>query len=73
MTDALTRNGASEAIASTGGLLTAEQVAERWQVPKEQVYRHTREGRLGVVRVGRYYRYRVEAVEAFEVEGGSDE
>jgi excisionase family DNA binding protein len=54
-------------------LLTAADVAERWQVPSAQVYRLTREGKLPVVRLGRYCRYRLEAVEAFEVGGGTDE
>lgn len=54
-----------------GRLLTAEELAERWQVPKQQVYRLSRDGCLAVVRIGRYYRYRVEAVEAFERDGGA--
>jgi excisionase family DNA binding protein len=49
-------------------LLTAEQLAERWQVPKSQVYRLTREGRLPAVNVGRYYRFRLAAIEAWEME-----
>jgi excisionase family DNA binding protein len=40
-------------------LLTAEQLAERWQVPASHVYRLTRDGKIPVVRLGRYYRYRV--------------
>lgn len=51
-------------------LLTAKEVADRWQVPKQQVYRLSREGRLATVRIGRHYRYRRSAVEAFELEGG---
>jgi excisionase family DNA binding protein len=47
-------------------LLTAEQLAARWQVPKSHVYRLTREGRIPTVRLGRYYRYRLAAVEAWE-------
>ena len=45
----------------TGQLLTAEQVAERWQVPKSQVYRLTRDGAIPTVKLGRYYRYRLDA------------
>jgi excisionase family DNA binding protein len=52
-------------------LLTAEQVAERWQVQKAQVYRLAREGRLPTVRLGRYMRWRVEAIEKFERDGGT--
>ena len=55
----------------TGQLLTAEQVAERWQVPKSQVYRLTRDGAIPTVKLGRYYRYRLDAIERFEL-GGSD-
>jgi hypothetical protein len=60
-------------------LLTAEQLAERWQMvskgpkPGAAIYRLTREGVIPpgvVVRLGRKYRYRVEGVEAFEREGG---
>ena len=51
-------------------LLTADDLAARWQVPTSQVYRLTRGGELAVVRLGRYYRYRLEAVEEFERGGG---
>lgn len=47
-------------------LLTADQLAARWQVPKSHVYRLTREGAIPAVKLGRYYRYRVPAIEAFE-------
>jgi excisionase family DNA binding protein len=52
-------------------LLTADQLAERWQVPKSHVYRLTREGKIPAVKLGRYYRYLLEAVEDFERAGGS--
>jgi excisionase family DNA binding protein len=48
-------------------LLTAEQLAKRWQVKPSHVYRLTRENRIPAVRIGRYYRYRLEAIEAFEI------
>ncbi len=51
-------------------LLTAEQVAERWSVPKSQVYRLARDGRLATVAIGRYRRWRVADLEAFERGGG---
>lgn len=51
----------------TGQLLTAEQLAERWQVPKAHVYGLTRRGAIPVVKLGKYYRYRLDAIEAFEV------
>src|SRR4051794_10914364 len=53
-------------VAAFDRLLTAEQLAARWQVPKSHVYRLTREGRIPTVRLGRYYRYRLAAVEAWE-------
>lgn len=52
-------------------LLTAEDLAERWQVPKAHVYRLAREGRLPCVELGRYKRFRIDAVEAFESAGGT--
>jgi excisionase family DNA binding protein len=52
-------------------LLTAEQVAERWQVPLSQVYRLSRAGRLPAVRLGRYVRYQLSAIEEFEAAGGT--
>jgi excisionase family DNA binding protein len=47
-------------------LMTAQDLAERWRVKPSHVYRLTREGRIPAVRLGRYYRYRPEAIEAFE-------
>ncbi len=52
-------------------LLTAEQLAERWQVKTSHVYRLTREGLLPAVQLGRYRRYRLDAIEEFERGGGS--
>jgi hypothetical protein len=48
-------------------LLTAGDLAQRWQVPASQVYHLTRLGALPVVRLGRY---RVDAIEAWELAGG---
>jgi excisionase family DNA binding protein len=48
-------------------LLTAEQLAERWQVPKAHVYALTRRGEIPTVKLGKYYRYRLDQIEAFEV------
>jgi len=47
-------------------LLTAEELAARWQVAQAHVYRLTREGTVPAVKLGRYYRYRLEAIESFE-------
>jgi excisionase family DNA binding protein len=60
-------------LATTNGavrLLTADELAKRWQVPKAQVYRLSREGVVPTVRIGRYFRYSLAAVEAFEAAGG---
>jgi excisionase family DNA binding protein len=50
----------------TGQLLTAEQVAERYQLPVSQIYRLTRAGVLPAVKLGRYYRFTVAGLERFE-------
>lgn len=50
----------------TGQLLTAEQLAERWQVQPSHIYRLAREGQVPVVRLGRYVRFNPAAIEAFE-------
>ncbi len=71
MTPIETAPAAVPVTAQAGGrLLTADELAERWQVPKSHVYRLTRGGGLPAVRLGRYYRYRLAAVEAWEAEGG---
>ena len=51
-------------------LMTAEQLAERWQVPKSHVYRLARAGRVSAVHLGRYYRFSPAAIESFEATGG---
>jgi excisionase family DNA binding protein len=60
-------------IATVAGdrLLTAEELAERWQVSVDQVYRLAKAGRAPAVKLGRYYRFRLDAVEQFERNGGS--
>jgi excisionase family DNA binding protein len=50
-----------------GQLLTPDQLAERWQVKPAHVYRLTREGKIPTVHLGKYYRYRVDQIEAFEL------
>jgi excisionase family DNA binding protein len=56
--------------ATAGRLLTADELAARWQLPKSWVYAATRDGRIPAVRLGRYYRYRLGAIESFEAAGG---
>lgn len=58
-------------------LLTPKELAERWQLggkrPVSHVYRLTREGKLpdgAVVKLGKYYRYRLQGIEEFERDGG---
>jgi excisionase family DNA binding protein len=56
----------------TARLLTPEELADRWQVSKAHVYRLTREDKIPTVKLGRYYRYRLDAIESFEL-GTDDE
>jgi excisionase family DNA binding protein len=51
---------------SANQLLTADQLAQRWQVPRSHVYRLSRSGQIPHVKLGRYLRYRVDAIEAWE-------
>lgn len=69
--EALTTPGRSSSQLTAARLLTAEQLAARWQVSKQHVWRLTRSGQLPTVRLGKYCRYRVEDVEAWEREGGT--
>ena len=51
----------------SGEILTAEQLAERWQVKVAWVYAKTRCGDIPRVPLpGRYYRYRLDVIERFE-------
>ena len=47
----------------TGRLLTAHEVAELLGVPASWVYEQSRSGRIPTVNLGRYRRYRREAIE----------
>jgi len=51
---------------SASRLLTADELAERWQVRRSWVYAATRDGQIPAVRLGRYYRYRLASIEAWE-------
>ena len=55
-----------------GTLLTAGEVAKLLGVPKSWVYEQSRRGRIPTVTLGRYRRYRAEAIEEWleELEGG---
>jgi excisionase family DNA binding protein len=48
-----------------GSLLTAAQVAQLLGVPKTWVYEQSRKGGIPTVTLGRYRRYRAEAIEAW--------
>ena len=65
-----------EASELSGPLLTADDVALLLSVPKSWVYEQSRLGRIPTVTLGRYRRYRREAIEEWvrDVEelGGSD-
>ena len=58
-----------------GALLTAEQVGKLLGVPTSWVYEQSRQGRIPTVTLGRYRRYRAEAIdewlEELERNGGS--
>lgn len=59
----------------SGSLLTADEVAELLGVPKSWVYEQSRRGAIPTVTLGRYRRYRREAIEAWierlEGDGGA--
>ena len=57
---------------SGGSLLSAPEVADLLGVPASWVYEQSRLGRIPTVTLGRYRRYRVEAIDAWieELEAG---
>lgn len=69
------RRAGSRSVGSevSGALLTADQVARLLGVPRTWVYEQSRCGRIPTITLGRYRRYRREAIEAWleqlEVEG----
>jgi excisionase family DNA binding protein len=62
-----TENGSSGPLAPRDprALLTAEEVAERLRVTKCWIYAEVRAGRLPHVRLGRYVRFRVGAIDSW--------
>jgi len=48
-------------------LLTADQLADRWQISVAQVYRLARDGAIPSVALGRYRRFRLASIEVWEV------
>lgn len=74
MADAVARsgpNGRTLTASRPTRLLTADDLADRWQVRPAHVYRLAREGRLPTVNIGRYRRFALAAIEDFEAAGGS--
>jgi Helix-turn-helix domain len=56
-----------EGAATVSEILTADQLAERWQVTPQWIYAKTRAGDLPKIPLpGRYYRYRLDVIERFE-------
>lgn len=57
---------------AAGSLLTAAQVAQLLEVPVSWVYEQSRRGLIPTVTLGRYRRYRLEAIEVWveEIEAG---
>jgi excisionase family DNA binding protein len=51
-------------------LLTADDLAARWQVKPAHVYALARRGEIPTVRLGKYVRFRLDAIELFELGGG---
>lgn len=47
-------------------LLTAQELGERWQTSRQHVYRLSREGKIPSVRIGRYPRFRLSAIQEWE-------
>jgi excisionase family DNA binding protein len=60
--------GSSDERATVTSLLTAEEVAERLGVTKDWVWAQARAGRIPHVRLGRYCRFREEAIEAWVIQ-----
>ena len=53
---------------NAAGLMTAGEIAARLGVKPGWIYRQSRAGRIPTVKLGRYYRYRLDAIEAWLAE-----
>jgi excisionase family DNA binding protein len=60
-----TGSGATLAPRDPRTLLTAEELAERLRVTKCWIYTEVRAGRLPHVRLGRYVRFRADAIDSW--------
>jgi len=56
---------------SASSLITPDQLAEAWGVPKSHIYRLAREGHLPCIRLGKYMRFQPDQVAAFLSDGGT--
>jgi predicted DNA-binding transcriptional regulator AlpA len=53
-------------------LMTASDLADRWQVKKSLVYQLSRTGQIPTIRLGeRYVRFSIDAIREFESTGGT--
>jgi excisionase family DNA binding protein len=62
---ALPDNERSPRVERRRGLMSAHDVAAMLGVPVSWVYAQTRAGRIPTVPLGRYYRYRADAIDAW--------
>jgi excisionase family DNA binding protein len=53
---------------AAGALMTAGEIAERLGVKPGWIYRQSRAGRIPTLKLGRYYRYRLKAIETWLAE-----
>jgi len=60
-------------VAPPRSLLTADQVAVKLGMDKEWIWEQSRRGRIPTIRLGRFYRYREDAIDAWlaSIERGS--
>jgi excisionase family DNA binding protein len=56
-------NGQNDARAT---ILTPDELADRWKCKKKTLWRLSNEGKVPSMRLGRFYRYPLPLVEAFE-------
>ena len=56
--------------APSNRLLNAGDLAERWGVSKDAVYRMVRQGRIPAVRLGKHVRFHQSSIDEFEANGG---
>lgn len=63
----------SVGVAAQRSLLTADQVAVKLGMDKEWIWEQSRRGRIPTIRLGRFYRYREDAIDAWlaSIERGS--